>query len=940
MFRNVVLLTLFIGFSSSYAQEKKGISHEDYDLWKRIEKSQISKDGHTIVATISTTTGRGDGYVKIFNSRSGESFTFKNGHQTQISSDGTYVFFLRKPSYELVRKEKKDEVKPEERTKQDFFIFDIKNHRLHDSILRVKKFEIPEETAGWVVLEKHKDLRPTKDSIADIPSGENDSLRSENLALKADYALVYDLQRKRADTLFQIKNYELPKEGDTFIFSTTKGGKEGGDLGVFSYDVRTNSREVIDTSRYSYTNLAIDRSGEQLAFSSAKDSTEQDSLKYELFYVKQGQQVQLTDTLGKNLRKNWEFSHAQSPYFSEKGKRLFFYSRPIHQFNTDTTLLKEEIPEVDVWSYHDDLIQPEQKARHEALEEKAYQSFYDTKTREVVTLHDPELEFVLFDDDREQRFILGYTSTPYAVERSWEYPWVKDFYIIDTRSGEKSLALKGISSNPILSPDGDFAVYYDIKDHAWWILDLQQNTRRSLTKDIPVNFFDEENDVPARPRAYGFGGFTKNGNPLFFDQFDIWNVPVTQGKEPVNITRHGRENNIQYRSLRLDRDQRSLATYYNKNLLVTAFDKVDKTKSLYTVDPGNGKLRPVVQTEEMLLGGIQKAEKENTLLFRKENFQTFPDLFLLEEPSSEAIKLTHVNPQQKEFKWGTVEQFSWTAYDGTPLDGLLYKPDDFNENKKYPLMVYFYEKNSDNLHRYHSPQPSASIVNMSYLVSNDYLVFVPDIVYQEGKPGGSAYNAIVSGVEELEKEPFVDSQNMAIQGQSWGGYQVAHLVTVTNKFKAAMAGAPVSNMTSAYGGIRWQTGLSRAFQYEKTQSRIGKNLWEGLDLYIENSPLFGIPEIETPLLMMHNDEDGAVPYYQGIEMFMGMRRLNKPVWLLVYNNEAHNLRKVKNKQDLSIRMMQFFDHYLKGEPAPEWMTKGLPAIMKGKDLRYDLEREQ
>ncbi len=155
-----------------------------------------------------------------------------------------------------------------------------------------------------------------------------------------------------------------------------------------------------------------------------------------------------------------------------------------------------------------------------------------------------------------------------------------------------------------------------------------------------------------------------------------------------------------------------------------------------------------------------------------------------------------------------------------------------------------------------------------------------------------------------------------------------------------MAGAPVSNMTSAYGGIRWKTGLSRAFQYERTQSRLGKNLWDGFDLYIENSPLFGIPKIETPLLMMHNDKDGAVPYYQGIEMFMGMRRLQKPVWLLVYNEEAHNLKKVKNKQDLSIRMMQFFDHYLKGKPAPRWMTKGVPRVQKGKDFGYDLDSEE
>lgn len=271
------------------------------------------------------------------------------------------------------------------------------------------------------------------------------------------------------------------------------------------------------------------------------------------------------------------------------------------------------------------------------------------------------------------------------------------------------------------------------------------------------------------------------------------------------------------------------------------------------------------------------------------------------------------------------------------LEGIIYKPEDFDPSRQYPLITYFYEKRSDSYRNYHIPRPSASIVNPSYLVSNDYIMFVPDIVYDEGKPGASAYNCIVSGVEALEELGYIDRDNIGIQGQSWGGYQVAYLVTVTNKFKAAMAGAPVSNMTSAYGGIRWKSGLSRAFQYERTQSRLGKNLWDGFDLYIENSPLFGIPKIETPLLMMHNDNDGAVPYYQGIEMFMGMRRLQKPVWLLVYNEEAHNLKKVKNRQDLSIRMMQFFDYYLKGKPAPKWMTKGVPRVQKGKDLGYGLE---
>ncbi len=385
----------------------------------------------------------------------------------------------------------------------------------------------------------------------------------------------------------------------------------------------------------------------------------------------------------------------------------------------------------------------------------------------------------------------------------------------------------------------------------------------------------------------------------------------------------------------LDSDHRNLASYSNKALLITSFDKKTKVSGLYILR--KGKLIEKIKPLEFYIRSYKKAKYNEVFTYRKENFTTFSDLYVTDNGFKESSKITEINPHQKDFKWGTAELFSWKAYDGKKLEGILYKPEDFDPSKKYPLITYFYEKSSDSYNNYHIPRPSASTVNASYLVSNDYIMFVPDIVYEEGKPGASAYNCIVSGVEALEKSGYIDSDNMAIQGQSWGGYQVAYLVTVTNKFKAAMAGAPVSNMTSAYGGIRWQSGMSRAFQYEKTQSRIGKNLWDGFDLYIENSPLFGIPKIETPLLMMHNDKDGAVPYYQGIEMFMGMRRLQKPAWLLVYNDEAHNLRKIKNRQDLSIRMMQFFDHYLKGELAPEWMTKGVARIQKGRDFGYDLE---
>jgi dipeptidyl aminopeptidase/acylaminoacyl peptidase len=246
------------------------------------------------------------------------------------------------------------------------------------------------------------------------------------------------------------------------------------------------------------------------------------------------------------------------------------------------------------------------------------------------------------------------------------------------------------------------------------------------------------------------------------------------------------------------------------------------------------------------------------------------------------------------------------------------------------MIVYFYEKYSDDIHRYYAPKPTASIVYPTEYVSNGYIVFIPDVKYTPGHPAKSAYDCIVSGTDYLiKKYNWIDSTKIGLQGQSWGGYQTAQLVTMTDKYACGMAGAPVSNMFSAYGGVRWGSGMSRAFQYEKTQSRIGCNIWECPELYIENSPIFGLPNVTTPLLIMHNDGDGAVPWYQGIEMYMGLRRLNKPVWMLNYNGDQHNLMKNANREDLSIRMRQFFDYYLLGAPMPKWMSEGVKAIDKG-----------
>jgi dipeptidyl aminopeptidase/acylaminoacyl peptidase len=260
---------------------------------------------------------------------------------------------------------------------------------------------------------------------------------------------------------------------------------------------------------------------------------------------------------------------------------------------------------------------------------------------------------------------------------------------------------------------------------------------------------------------------------------------------------------------------------------------------------------------------------------------------------------------------------------------MLFFPPDFDPEKKYPMIVNFYERSSDDLHRHRTPEAHRSTINYTYYTNLGYIIFNPDIKYLTGQPGEDCLNAVESGVDALVKTGYVDESRIALQGHSWGGYQVAYILTKSDRYKCAESGAPVVNMVSAYGGIRWESGMSRMFQYEKTQSRLGATLWENPSLYHKNSPIYEMPNVTTPVLILHNDEDGAVPWYQGIEYYMALRRLNKPAWLLNYNNEPHWPVKWQNRLDFNIRMEQFFNHFLLDAPLPLWMKEGNTPLEKG-----------
>ncbi len=490
-----------------------------------------------------------------------------------------------------------------------------------------------------------------------------------------------------------------------------------------------------------------------------------------------------------------------------------------------------------------------------------------------------------------------------------------------------------------LSPGGNFVVWYNPADTSYYCRSTSLNSTEviNLSSNIPVSFCDERWDMPGEPNPYGIAGWSENDKYVFlYDRYDIWRVDLDGAKVPMNATRnYGRKNFLRIRYRKLDPEEEFIDT--NKPVIVNVFDERNKSEGFFMADLRNYTDPKMLVMEDCMFGNLKKAKKADVLIWSREKVSDSPNIWSSDMNFGHRHQLSDANPQQKSFIWPGVRLVHWDTFSGKKLEGLLYFPETIDPEKKYPMIVYFYERNADNLHAYTSPSPTRSTVNRTYYTSNDYIVFIPDITYTDGYPGQSAFDAVVSGTQFVSNMfPFIDRNRIGMEGQSWGGYQTAWLITQTDMFAAASAGAPVSNMTSAYGGIRWESGMSRMFQYESSQSRIGATLWDKPMQYIENSPLFYVPKIKTPLLIMHNDNDGAVPWYQGIELFTAMRRLDKPVWMLTYNNEEHNLKAESwaNRMDLTIRMQQFFDHYLKGKPMPSWMQYGIPAIRKGKELGY------
>jgi dipeptidyl aminopeptidase/acylaminoacyl peptidase len=912
--------------------QKKPLTHDVYDSWKEIPDKMISNDGSTVVYSLNPQEG--DGRVVFHSLKSTKIDSVQRGAEIRLTDDSEYAIFKIKPQLNAVKSMKRLKKKKEEMPKDSLGIYGLKTN-LVTKIPNVLSYKIPEKVGGWLAyqLEETKkiDITKKKDSLV---KSEPKKKTAKKESEENGYRLVLKNFKTNTDQTFSfVTEYNFAKYAKRLVFSTT--GNDSTLLsGVYTYDLQNGKLENIFKSKGKFKKLSLSEDGTQIAFIADLDTNTKTQIRLpKLYRWKEGdaQAQLLTDEKQTFAPAGWLVSDNYQPRFSKDGTKLFFGTNP-KPILADTTLLPEEIVSVEVWNWQDKKLQTQQKVTLEEDKKRSFLSVIHLDNLKIIQLGFVEIPSVSLDKEANHNIVLATSDVPYSNQH-WDWSNKKDVYLVNLQDGSRKQIATALQGNPVLSPNAQYVTWWSMPDTAWFAYSLNSEKTIKLTNNQGVKFFYEDNDLPDFPSSYGSAGWVDDvKDPMFvvYDRYDAWAIDL-KNNVPMLIT-GGRANKVQYRYVNLDADDKFIL---GKNALWKLVYEKDKSEGYAIPTSPLSKPKEIYKVDFTLSNPI-KAKGTDNLIFTKQNFQNFPDLYTSDLSFQNVQKVSDANPQQKDYAWGTVELVDYKAFDGTPLQGLLYKPENFDATKKYPMMVYFYEKYSQDLNIHYSPSPIRSYINYPYFTSNGYVVFVPDIVYKTGEPGKSAYNCIVAGTKEMIAKGFINPERVGISGHSWGGYQTAYLVTQTNMFRAAEAGAPVANMTSAYGGIRWESGNLRQGQYEKGQTRIGGTLWEKFDKYVENSPLFQAPKIQTPLLMMHNDDDGAVPWQQGIEFYSALKRLNKPVWLLNYNGEKHGLTLRKNRKDFAKRLYQYFDHYLKDAPAPAWMTDGLPMLEKGINQKLEV----
>ena len=936
---------------------KRSLTMEDLLSWKSIRFPALSNDGRWMAYVLAPNEGDAEFVVRSTSATGTETKVpvgeapagFGAGQPVAISGNNRWVAYTIYPKADDAKKARRD--RRTLATKVGVIELATGTKREFD---RVRGFRFAGDRSNVIALQ----LMPP-----DAPAGAGGAAPAP--APSGSVMMLVDLAGGTPVTLAGVGEYAFDESGQHLAFTIDQRDQLGN--GVQVRDMSTGVVRALDGEKAMYRRLTWADSGDALAvLRSVADTALKDTLTTVLGWSRLASRAPVAVTIdGKSAGMTGKLmvSGDRAPKWNDMQTVLYFGLRDPHPAPPPSTAAPvagggnapapgagaggqvapakqdEETPSLILWHWKDPRLQSQQQVQENADRTFSHLAAWHLASPKVVQLSDDNVRTVTVGSG--DRWALGADLTPYERQASVDGRALRDFYAIDATTGARTLIAKGIQ-NPgaggfgggaftqLFSPDGQKAVWYD--DGHWNVYDFATKASRRITEGVAAVFWDDEDDHNVvKPPASPPLGWSRDSRVVFLrDNWDVWRVPVSGGAA-VNITQNGKATGTRYQTrVAVMPRERGINTAIP--LFLETYGERTKKEGLVAVDAVRGGVR--VMSWEDAKVDYRRARDADVWVYTRQSFIRFPDFYAADGGLANERRLTDANPQQKDVAWSAGARLINYKCDnnGDNLQGALFLPAGYEEGKRYPTLTYIYEKLSQGFHAY--TQPNATrYANPSVYTSRGYAYFMPDITYKLDDPGRSAVWCVVPAVKAAIASGVVDSANVALQGHSWGGYQTSFIATQTNIFKTAIAGAPLTDMVSMFSSVYWNSGSANQAIFISSQGRFRSSYARNPDAYTRNSPNRFADSLKIPFMILHNDRDGAVDFNQGITYYNTLRELGKDVVLLEYVGENHGLARPINQKDYAVRMFEWFDHFLQGKPAPDWMKEGVPRLQMEEHLR-------
>lgn len=893
-------------FSNPIVSQDKALNVEDYDRWSRIIGTEISDNGNWMAHALRPNGG--DDTLHIQSLSGDNEFEIPNANNAEFSENNSWVSYIIRPDSETRKKLGKS-------NKPIFNTAELLNLRTGEKkkVTRANTTSFSNDGNFWVVHRK----KPAED----------DSKH------KGSDLIIYNLQNQSSTNIGNVSEFAFNKRSTSLAYLIDANENTGN--GVYVFNLKSGSINPLQTDTVSYEGLVWDDAfirkeeaqnrGTQLAV--LKGIAHEDKM-YKANSLVVISNVQSSPSVAmlhsdKNsgIPENMIISEDRTITWTDDAQTVIFGIRTQEE---KVKMSKDTVANVDVWHWDDDRIQTVQMRRYGRDSRFTHVASFTLGNNKMTILTDMKMEDLDISDNNS--YMIGRDENPYMSDINWGVS-PADLYRVNIKTGERKIFAKEINRTMGYSPDGRYFLYQKVNNEKGDLLlyDLEKDVTTDLTKNSPVRFLDKDYIYPHENPTYGVTGWTKDGKGVVLNhKYDLWMITL-DGSKVTNITKEqGEKNKIVFRYMDMEGNE-----YIDtkEQLHLTAFGELTKKDGFYSLKVGDNPKSLIF--EDASFGRPLKAEDADRVLVTRQTFVNYPDYYSTNTAFKNLKKVTDANPQQSEYAWGSKKLISFENGRGQKVQGTLTLPANYEEGKKYPTIIYFYEKMSDRHHSYLGPRYDDRPHASTY-ASNGYAFFMPDVYFEEGKPGTSSLDGITSAAQALIDQGYSDPDNIGLQGHSWSGYQTSFILTQTDMFKTIVTGAPPTNLTSFYNNIYGSSGTNHHGIMEIGQVRMGRGItpWSAREAYNRENPMFHAPNINTPFLILHGTEDGAVDWSQGLEFYNAARRLGKEVIMLSYPGEGHHLSNQANQIDFQIRMKQFFDHHLMGADAPAWMINGVPQTKK------------